>query len=86
MAIVWGTINSYAGVHKFLADVVDVVYGVGEVAKITALIVFFGVPVVGKLNLRLFVAFGCEEYQTEPSLLKIAALQLFETQMFAVEL
>ena len=86
MAISWRTIDSYTGIHQFLASGVDVVYCVGEVAEIAALVILLRIPVVSKLNLRLFIALRCQKYQAKPRLLKIAALQLFETQVLAVEL
>jgi hypothetical protein len=86
MAISWRAIDSYTGIHQFLASGVDVVYGIGEVTEIAALVVLLRVPVVGKLNLSVLISLGCEEYQAKPSLLEIAAPQLFETQMHAVEL
>jgi hypothetical protein len=73
MAISRRTINSYTGIHQFLASVVDVVYGVGEVTKIAALVVLFRVPIIGKLNLRVLITVRCEKYQAKPSLLEIAA-------------
>ena len=86
MAIPWRTTDSYAGIHQCLARGIDIVYGVGEVAEIAALVVFFRVPVVSKLNLRLFIVLCCQEYQAKPSLLEVAALQLLETQVLAIEL
>src|SRR5215831_166167 len=53
-------VDGHAEIHQALADRVDVVDGVGEVAKIAPARIGFGVPVVGQLDLRRRILVGTE--------------------------
>ncbi len=85
MAVARRPIDRDAVVHQALADGIDVVDRVGEVAEVAALAVVLGIPVVGQLHLCLFIAGRREEYQRESALLVFVATQLVEPERAAIE-
>ena len=80
MSIVWRPVDGYAAVQQTLADCVNVVDGIGEMAEVSAFAIVFGIPVIREFDLRLFVA-GCrEKYQSKSPLFVFVAFDFPEAQ------
>ncbi len=62
------------------AGVVDIVDGISEVAEVAPAGVLLGVPIIGQLDLRAFVAGRGEEDEREAPLLAVLPLQLLEPE------
>ena len=86
MAVVWRSVNRDAFIHEPLTDLIYIVDSVGEMAEVSAFIVFLGIPVMCELNLSLVVAWRCEEDQGEPALLTVVALKLSKAEFVAVKI
>ena len=85
MPIAWRTIDRDALIHQALTDFVDVVDLVGQMPKIPAIRIGFDVPVVGQLDLRDVVSRRCEKDQGKAAGFDIVAVELFETELLAIE-
>ena len=79
------TRNSYAAVHQALADIVNIVHFVREMTEVAPTGVFFGIPVVRELDLRFRIVLSAEEYEAVAAFLSIDAADLFQSELFAIE-
>ena len=81
MPVMWWPVDRYTAVHQTLADSIDVVDGVCEMAEVSSLIIVFGVPVVSEFDLCAFIA-GCrQEYQCEPALIVLVTFDFLEPSL-----
>ena len=85
VAVTRRAVDGEPGIHELLAERVDVVDLVGEVAEVTALAVFLRVPVVRQLNLGFVISRGCKKNQCESSLLAVVAIQFVQPQFITVK-
>ena len=76
MTVPWWSVNRDPGIHQGLAQFVNVVDLVGQMAKIPALVVLLRVPVVRQFDLRFVIAFCREKYEREPACFAFVAFQL----------
>jgi hypothetical protein len=79
-------VDGDARIQKALADRVNIVDSVGQVTEVAPLVVFLGIPVVCQLDLRIFIPGCSQEYERESALFAFVALDLFKTQLVAVEI
>ena len=86
MSVARWPVDSNATIHESLARRVDIVDPVRKVAKIAAFAVLFRVPIVGKLDLRFFIAGCCQEDQRKTPLFVIDSPELNEAQFVALEI
>jgi UMF1 family MFS transporter len=80
VSVPWRAIDGDAAVHEFVADLVNVVDGIGEVAEVTGFAVVLRIPVPGQFDLRILVAAGGKEHQREAALLAFLATELFQAE------
>ena len=81
----WRPVDRYATVHQALANLIDVVDGVGEMTEVSALVIILGIPIMGKLDLSFYVTGGGQEYQRKSPLVVLVTIDLLETQLVAIE-
>ena len=86
MAVVWRAVDRDAVIHEPLADLINVVDGVGEMAKVSAFIVFLGIPVIGEFHLRLVVAGRRKKNQCETALFAVVTIQFLQAELVAVKI
>ena len=80
------SVNSDATVNQSLAKLVNIIYCVGEVAKVSALIVFLRIPIVRKFYLRLVIAGRGEKHQSKSAPVIVVTPQLPQPEFVTVEI
>jgi len=75
-----------AAIHEALAELIDIVHGVGEMAKISALIVVFGIPVMSEFDLCIVIAGSCQKNQRETALIALIAVQFLQAEFVAIKI
>ncbi len=68
-----------------MANLVDIVDGVGHVAEIASFAVVFRIPVVGQFDLREFVARGSKKDQGKAPLRILVSAQFDEAESVTIE-
>ena len=84
MPVAGRAVDRNAVVHKVLAGIIDIVDTIREVAKVAAIRgqALITVPVVGQLNMGVFLSGGRHENQGKPALFVFIAACLFEAEQF----
>ncbi len=83
MAVSRWAVDAHAPVHQPLARGVDVGHSVREVPEVATALELFRIPVVGELDLGLFVAFGGKENECEAPGLDIDATLLDQSEVLS---
>ena len=86
MPVARRTVDGDACVHQALTQIVNIVDPVSEMAKITPLAIFLGIPVIGEFDLWSVIIRCAQENKRETPALAVLAAAFHKPQMLAVEL
>ena len=80
MAVARWAVDRHSTIHQPLATFINIIDGIGEVAEIAPLAIAFFIPIIGKFDLRGFIAGGRKEDKREPPGLAIKALKFLKAK------
>ena len=86
MAVTRWAVDRYTTIHESLADFINIIDGVGEMAKVPALTVVLGVPVVREFDLRLVIAGSRKKNQRETALFAFVSIQFLQAEFVAIKI
>ena len=83
MPVAWRPANCDARIHELLTQFVNIIDPIRKMTEVAAFTVFFRIPVMGQLDLRIVIAGRRKKNEGKAALFAVVALQFPQAQLFA---